>query len=496
MRKMSEKEIIGRKEELKILNRIRNSKEAEFIAIYGRRRVGKTFLIREFFSDKGIYFEVVGVKNLSLSEQLENFSESFSKTFFNNVLIQPPRSWKDALSLLTQQIQAAPKGKKVIIFLDEFPWLCSRKSGLIQALDYYWNTSWSRFPNLILIVCGSAASWMLEHVVNAKGGLYNRTTQKILLKPFNLQETQFFLKRRGINLNQKQVLDLYMVFGGIPHYLKEIEKGQSITQVIDKLCFQKSGILFSEFTNIFRSLFDHAEENLHIIREIAKTGNSISREELIKATKLSSGGAINRKLEELEASGFIRRFIPLGKKTRDQFYRIIDEYTLFYLKWIDPLVSSGTFNGEKGHWQKLLKKPENMAWAGFAFESICFKHINQIVKALDIENTIYSSGSWRYIPLKKSKENGAQIDLLFDREDEVITLCEIKYCEKFYAIEKSYAKSLEQKMEVVTKNYPNRKNPTKKQIYLAMITSFGIKQNMYSEDLVHNEVTLNDLFAH
>ena len=308
---MVEKAIIGREEELKILNEIRQSKESEFLAVYGRRRVGKTFLVREYFSDKGIYLETTGVKNLSLAKQLENFSEAFSKTFFGNVPIQTPRSWKEAFELLTQKIKSAPKNKKVIVFLDELPWLASKKSGLIPALDYYWNLYWSRLPNLILIVCGSAASWMLQHIVNAKGGLYNRVTKRILLEAFNLRETSDFLKARSVVLNKRQILDLYMVLGGIPFYLKDVKKGQSTAQVIDNLCFQKNGILYSEFKNVFRSLFDYAEINLQIIREIAKAGNSISREQLIKVTTLSSGGSINRRLEELEASEFIRCYVPI-----------------------------------------------------------------------------------------------------------------------------------------------------------------------------------------
>ncbi len=490
-----EKNIIGRKDELKLLNELTRSKEAEFLAVYGRRRVGKTFLIREYFSGKGIFLEAAGVKSLGFKQQLENFAQSLSKVFFDNTPIQTPPSWKDAFELLTQRLKTIPKNKKVIVFLDELPWLASRRSGLIPTLDYYWNLYWSQIPNLILIVCGSAASWMLEHIVNAKGGLYNRITKRILLESFNLKETEEFLKKnRGIHLSRKQISDLYMVTGGIPYYLKEVKKGNSISQIIDDLCFQKNGILYSEFNNVFRSLFDHAEVNLQIIREIAKAGNSILREELIHATKISSGGTLNKRLEELEASQFIECFVPLGKKARDRFYRIIDEYTLFYLKWIDQLIHSGTFLGEKGHWHKILNSPEKTSWAGYAFENICFKHVNQIVKAIGIENIHYRSGSWRYIPPKKAKENGAQIDLLFDRQDDAITLCEIKYSDKPYTIEKAYAKILDQKVEVFEKNYPTRKNPTKKQLFLSMITTFGIKKNLYSEEIIQNEVTLDDLF--
>lgn len=490
---MAEKNIIGRKEDLQTLREIRNSKEAKFVAVYGRRRVGKTFLIREYFCDKGVFMEVTGVKKLRTSKQLANFSTALSKAFLNNLPIQPPASWQAAFELLTQQLKTVPKNKKTIVFLDELPWLASKKSELLPALDLYWNQQWSSIPNLILIVCGSAASWMLDHIVNAKGGLYNRVTNKISLGPFTLKETEEFLKKaKKISISKKQISDLYMVTGGIPFYLKEAKRGASASQIIDALCFQKNGILFAELDNIFRSLFDRAETNIQIIKAIAKAGNLISREQLIDELKIQSGSGLNRRLEELEASQFIKCFVPLGKKVRDRFYRIIDEYTLFYLKWLDPLMRSGTFYGQKGYWQNIQNTPARSTWAGYAFESICFKHIQQITKALGIQNH-YQSGSWKHVS-RKSREKGAQIDLLFDRDDQTITLCEIKYCDKQFTIEKAYAQALDRKKEVLATNYPSSKQSTRKQIFLAMITPLGVKKNMYSEDIVHNEVTLEDLF--
>jgi len=492
---MIQERIIGRKKEFKILSQIVKLKEAQFIAVYGRRRVGKTFLIREFYKDKGFFLECTGIKNLELSKQLANFSQALSKTFFSGAPLKISSSWHEAFELLTQKIQEIPKGKKAILFLDELPWLASRRSGLIQALDYYWNVHWSKLNHLILIVCGSAASWMLEHIVNAKGGLYNRISKKIMLEPFNLKETKEFLKAQTVKLEHKQIVDLYMAIGGIPYYLKEVRKGESASQAIDGLCFQNNGILYTEFKHLFRSLFDHAENHLQIIREIANAGNTISRERLIAATKMSSGGSLNRRLEELEASGFIKHFIPLGKKSRDSFYRIIDEYTLFYLKWIEPLISSGTFSGKKGYWNRTLNTPHRNTWAGFAFESLCIKHIDQIIQAIGIEDIAHKIGCWRFVPARKSKDQGAQVDLLFDRADGIITLCEVKFSEHVFTIDKAYSGILNQKIDAISKHYPNSKNPTKKQIQLAMATTYGIKKNMYSEELVQNVITLNELFV-
>lgn len=485
---MSLKSIIGREKELKILAGIWNSKEAEFLALYGRRRVGKTHLIREFFSEKeGTYFEITGEKDGGLRAQLENFVEIFSKTFFGGVELRNPKSWKKAFALLTQEIEKAPKSRKFVIFFDELPWLATRRSGIVQALDYYWNRHWNKFPNLILIVCGSAASWMLDNLINAKGGLYNRLTKVMLLKPYSLKGTKEFLQNRGISLTAKQVLDLYMVFGGIPHYLKQIEKGKSAAQVINRVCFQSDGLLYSEFDRLFASLFEHAEDNLSVVKAIASQRYGLSRQELINKIRLSSGGTLNKRLSELESAGLIQSYIPYGHKRKEQYYRLIDEYCFFYLSWIEPLKSKG-MEGGRDYWQSKSKTASAQSWAGYTFETICLKHVDPIKEALNLQTISCEVGSWRFIPKKGSKESGAQIDLLFDREDGVITLCEIKYAENQFAVDKEYAKKLRQKMEIFETHFS-----THKQIFFALIATIGIKPTIWSEDLIHNSVTLDDL---
>lgn len=483
------KKIIGRKNELQLLKEIEKSKEAEFIAVYGRRRVGKTFLIREFFSKKGVYFETTGTKDAPMINQLANFTSSLSNTFAKGRALKAPSNWEEAFSLLTQEIQSIPKSKKVTIFLDELPWLTTKRSRLIQAIDYYWNTHWSKLSNIILIVCGSAASWMLDHLIHAKGGLYNRLTRRILLEPFNLKETKEYLESRSIKMSQKQILDLYMAIGGIPFYLKEIKKGKSSAQMIDDMCFKKTGLLHSEFQNLFKALFDQAETNLGIVRAIGKANNKISRTQLIKTLGKTSGGRLNKRLEELEASNFIQCFIPYGKKQRDRFYRIIDEYTLFYMQWIEPLVKSGIYAGSDGYWKKIYPTANRFIWAGYAFESVCLKHLPQITKALDLENISFKAGSWHFIPQKGSKSKGAQIDLLFDRDDHAITVCEIKYSDSLFTIDRTYSKVLLQKLDVFREQCNQ-----KKELFLAMITTKGVKKNVWSEDLIDMEVRLEDLF--
>ena len=481
--------IVGREREVEILDAIWSSKEAEFIAIYGRRRVGKTHLIREYFKNKGIYFETSGAKDKPLKVQLSNFVKSISHTFFKDIPLQIPQSWDEIFDLLTTELKKVSKGQKTILFLDELPWMATKKSGLLQSLDYYWNLHWSKIPNVILIACGSAASWILEKLIYAKGGLHKRITSKILLEPFNLKETQAFLKSLSLKFNQKQILDIYMAIGGIPYYLKGISKGLSAAQNIEAICFQKNGLLYNEFSNLFEALFDEAAVNLAIVRAIVKQGNEISRETLSQMIGIKSGGTLNKRLEELEASNFIQSYLPYGKTKRDRFYRVIDEFSLFHLQWIEPFLKTGIGLNEPGYWQNRVNTPSVNAWSGYAFENICLKHSYQIRQALGIDKIACSTGRWHYFPKKGSKEQGAQIDLLFDREDGIISLCEIKYSNTPFTIDKDYGKLLLKKSEVFAE-----KIKTSKQIELAMVAAAGLKPNLWSEELIQNTITLNDLF--
>jgi uncharacterized protein len=478
--------MIGREVEIKILESVYHANEAQFIALYGRRRVGKTYLVNEYFHHKGFFFDVTGIKQTSLHDQLENFITKFSEKFYPGMQITVPKSWRDAFSLLTNELKKISTKKKVIVFLDELPWLAKKRSKFLLMLDYFWNTTWSHMPNMILVICGSAASWMLEKIVNNKGGLHNRLTQTLLLQPFNLQQTKQFLTSKNVKLTEKQILDIYMVTGGIPHYLNAIPRGKSVAQIINALCFHKNGLLLNEFDNLFESLFATAALHIAIVRTIAKKHYGMSRNALLKALKMKSGGKINMTLNELTAAGFIQSFTPFGKKKKSHYYRIVDEYTLFYLHWIEPVKSDRRSLEQSGYWQKASRTPKVISWAGYAFEGICYKHIKQIATALDLDQTLWYASSWQQI----SKNAGAQIDLLFDRDDGMITLCEIKYSIHAFLIDKTYALQLIKKLDHFKKQIKVRKA-----LQLAMITTEGIQDNTWSQELVECIVTLKDLFA-
>lgn len=484
--------VVGRESECLTLDDCFNSSKPEFIAIYGRRRVGKTYLVREYFKDKkAIFFNTTGSKDGVISEQISHFTKEIGRVFYNGIPLKQAKNWDETFELLTKAIDAVPKNNKVILFLDEFPWMATRKSKLLQTLDYYWNQHWSRDKKIKLIICGSSASWIINKVINNKGGLHNRITRPaLLIEPLNLLATKQLLSKQGVKLNNRQILQIYMVTGGVPYYLSNIQKGLSATQIIDQLAFRSKSLLINEFENLFSSLFSDHEICEDMIRIISQYQYGIGQEDLFKKIDRNIKGKLGlTKLKEMEEAGFITSFTPLFHKRRGIYYKIIDEYTLFYLKWIEPIKKTllkKTLPSK--YWEKQNNTSSWNSWSGLAFESICYKHVTQISEALNL-NASATPSTWRYKPIKGSINEGAQIDLLFDRDDDSITLCEIKYTDTPFVIDKKYAKTLNNKIDIFKKV-----TKTNKQIFLAMISASGIKDTIYSEEMVDGLVTLDDLF--
>lgn len=489
---LMELNLIGRTEEKEILENILNSNRPEFLAIYGRRRIGKTFLIKQFFKEKScLFFNVTGIKDGKINTQIDRFIKEIEKLFYHGSELKKRKTWLEAFDVLTDAIEKfVPKNQKIVLFFDEFPWMATHRSGLLQAIDHLWNQIWSNDSRIKLIICGSSASWIINNIINNKGGLHNRITQKIQLMPFTLKETNLFLSTKGIHLNHKQITQIYMVTGGVPYYLLSIEKGLSATQIIERLAFKQNSLLFKEFDNLFSSLFQESEIYIDILRTIAKNRYGISQQEILKKSKhFSRGGRAIKKLIELEEAGFIISITPYEHKKRGIYYRLIDEYTLFYLDWIEPIRK--TLQKQSlgiNYWESKHTSPSWSSWAGYAFEAMCYKHIFNIRKKLKIPSSAIAH-SWRYAPISKSKEHGAQIDLLFDRDDDSITICEIKYTNEPFEINKKYAEILKNKIAVF-----KEKTRTKKQLFLVMISAYGLQNTMYSEEMINGVVILEDLF--
>ncbi len=469
--------IIGRQEELLRLRKLAESKRSSFVAVYGRRRVGKTFLIRNAFPS--FDFHITGMANVNTATQLANFHIALKR--YDAQFVDRPlaTSWLEAFTRLTEVLEAKKNGKK-IIFLDELPWLDTAGSGFLPALEHFWNSWASARTDILLIVCGSAASWIINKLLNSRGGLHNRVTDRILLQPFTLKECEQFFISRGAVFDRYQIVQLYMVMGGIPFYLSQIDPKLSTAQNIDRLCFMQSGVLRTEFDNLYHSLFQKAERHIQIIEALSTKTKGLSREDLLKASKMPNGGGTTRILRELEESHFIRKYRAFGKKDKNSIYQLTDFYSFFYLRWI-----RGVDTYSQHYWVSQLDTPNQNIWAGYAFEQVCLEHINQIKRGLSIAGMKTEISSW----FGKTETAGAQIDLLIDRADRVINICEMKFSIDAIAMTKSYAEDLKKKIRVfkeVTK--------TRKAVHLILLTTFGIISNNYSDTLVQNELKMDALF--
>lgn len=472
---MIEKIIIGRIQEQEMLAEMEATQATDMLAITGRRRVGKTWLIKTFFESR-MHFEFSGVLNASTTSQLQSFAKALEKHSKEKQAI--PTTWMDAFEQLGKHLSRIKKNKKLIVFIDELPWLDSHKSGFLNGLEWFWN-NWAYGKNILLIICGSAASWMNSKIINNRGGLHNRVTKRIHLQPFTLTETEAFLKHRSISLSHYDIVQLYMALGGIPHYLKEVKKGQSVAQNINRICFEKNGLLVNEFENLYHSLFDNAKQHISIIQALASKQKGLSRTELLTASKLKDGGTFSKMLQELEQSNFISTSYPFGKIKKEALYRLTDEFSLFYLRFI--------YKKKNVNWQQLSNTPAYKTWSGYAFENLCIKHITKIKSALGIAAVYTEESSFFY---KGSNHNpGTQIDLLIDRNDNVINICEAKFYDKPFALDKKYVSDLRETMRIF-----QERTKTKKTLFLTFITSFGLAPNMHSTGFVQQEITMEKLF--
>ncbi|MCB0736472.1 MAG: AAA family ATPase [Bacteroidetes bacterium] len=470
-------ELVGRKREIELLQNALKSTQSELVAVYGRRRVGKTFLINKVFA-KSKYFEITGLHNGNMTDQLQHFSTELLSQWKSKRKLQEPKSWMEAFGQLSDFISASNSTKKKVIFIDEFPWMDTPKSKFMMGFENFWNSYASKRHDLVVVICGSAAAYMVKKVIRNRGGLHNRITQRIRLAPFNLHETEVFLHQKGIKLTRYDILQLYMVMGGVPHYLEKITKGESVAQIVDRLCFEDGGALKNEFQNIFESLFNQHEKHVAVIKALASKKKGLTRSQLLEISGLPSGGTFTKIVEELTESGFIGLNLPYKKKVKDALYRLTDEFSLFYLKFMQGNKQSGS-----GTWFTLHKSQSFAAWSGLSFESICLKHVSQLKNALGISAIYSQNASW--------SGNNAQIDLLIDRADNVITVCEMKFYNQEYTMTKKYADELRAKLFEFKQNAL----PAKKILFLCMVTTYGIKTNKYSLEQVQNQVKADDLFA-
>lgn len=467
-------QLIGRKQEQKNLNKYIDSERSEFVAVYGRRRVGKTFLIRQTIANKSC-FCITGMENVSQSEQLTNFYLSLRKVYPK---AERNSNWLEAFDQFETYLESLSTKRK-IIFFDELPWLDTAKSDFISALEHFWN-SWASARNDIkLITCGSAASWMLDKLINNHGGLHNRVTHQMLIEPFTLGECKEYFTAFNFSYSDREIVDFYMVFGGIPYYLSLMNKEESVAQNIDRLIFSETGELRTEKNNLFRSLFKHSEDYVKIIDALSTKNKGLTRNELLELTELNNNTKFTSMLKELENCRFIRQYLPFDKKKRMLTYQLTDPFLHFCHQIQDKCKYQ-----DENFWTHSINTPLYNNWSGLAFEILCLNHITQIKNALNIGGVQTSVYCWRS---PSSAKNGAQIDLIIDRADHCINLCEMKFCRGEYSITKDEREKLENRVNSFI-NYSG----TKSSVRVTMITCFGVNKNINSS-IVQSQIKLSDL---
>lgn len=475
--------MIGRAREIKDLNRLYDNGRAELVAVYGRRRVGKTFLIDESFSGR-ITFRHAGLS--PSAEDKKGLLKAQLNHFYNSLILhgmdpcEKPKNWLDAFLLLEKFLQKIDDGSRQLVFLDDLPWLDSPRSGFLRAFEGFWNTWGCHRKNLMVIVCGSANLWVLDKLINNHGGLYGRVTYEIKLAPFTLHECEEFYRDRQVQFSRYDTTQSYMIFGGIPYYLGYIDKGESLAQNVDRLFFSRNGVLKNEFDRLFESVFTNPEAIKAIVRLLFVKNSGFTRKEISEKMKITDGGTLSKNLNALLASDFIIKYVPFGFSKREEHYKLVDPFCLFYLHF----VQNQTKINEK-FWQQNITAQPVVTWRDYAFENVCFTHIDQIKKALEILGVITSSSAWSK---KGGDEDGAQIDLLIQRNDNVINMCEIKFTSDDFIVDKNYYRVLLSRPNQIRKLVS-----PKISILSTLITTFGLKQNEYSSAFT-NVVTMDDLF--
>ena len=473
-----EQKLIGRQYEWELLDDVMKSNESEMVVVYGRRRVGKTYLVNTYF-DNTYTFKHTGVFNKSTAVQLERFAASLED--YTGEPVSIPNDWYKAFDMLKTFLRSITTERKVV-FIDEMPWLDTDDSDFISALEAFWNGWAAAEGNIVLIACGSATSWMTDKLLGDQGGLFNRSATRIFIRPFNLKETEQYLKSRGFELTRYDIAECYMIMGGIPFYLKQMNPRWSLAKNIDLIFFKEKGKLWDEFEHLYNTLFKKADTYIAVVQALSKKCMGLTRKEIAKEIGISDNGAFGDILKNLANNEFIRPYNYYGNKKRDTIYQLTDFYTMFYFSYIKD-----NYGKNENFWANSIDLPLRRSWAGYTFEQLCLHHLEQIKKSIGISAVQCETSAW-FSKSDGENKRGAQIDLLLDRRDRVINICEMKYSINEFTITNEYDQSLRNKMQVF-----RDESKTRKALHLTMITTYGVKRNMYSNN-VQSQVILDDLF--
>ena len=470
--------IVARTKEIEALNRKYNSSKSEFVIVYGRRRIGKTFLVNNVFAGR-FTFTYVGARKQNQKKQLRRFADQL-KTYTGSAYAPALSNWDEAFNALQILIDARPKEERKVIFFDEMPWIDTPRSSFVEALEYFWNSWAAQRDDVLFIACGSATSWMVQNLVKNKGGLHNRITEQIYLRPFRLGECEEYLHDIGCVWDRYTILQCYMVMGGVPYYMSLLNPEQSLAQNIDRLFFTKNAPMREEFGELFNALFSHADAYISVMKALSVNKEGLLRSEIIEHTGLS-GGKLSKILDNLERCDFIEVYSRFKSSVRNSLYRICDPYTLFYFKFME-----GHNSKDEHWWINNMRSHSVEAWQGFSFETICRSHLLEIKRKLGISGISTNASAWRM--LGDGERRGVQIDLVIDRADRVINLCEMKFSEAPYVVSKEYEDKLRERMAMF-----REATKTRKSLVMTMVTTYGVLRGIHS-GVVQNEVLMDDLF--
>lgn len=467
-----EKLFVGREKESQLLKEYLDSEQSEFIAVYGRRRVGKTFLIQQVIGTDYAFY-VAGMNNVPMAMQIRNFIEGMRS---KGARVKNAKNWLDAFMSLEKFLESLPAGRK-IVFIDEMPWMDTPRSNFISGLEHFWNSWASWRDDIKLIVCGSATSWIINNLIRNRGGLHNRVTHKILLQPFTLRECQQYFSARGFRMSTRQVAECYMVLGGVPFYLSKMNKSEGLSQNIDRLLFAEDGELHDEFLSLYNSLYKNASNHIRIVTALASKGKGLTRQDILDKTKIARNGKFTEMLDELETCGFIRKYSP---PSSDVLLQLVDPFSLFYFQVMKKAPS-----GDSNYWTNCQNSQTYATWSGLAFEMLCINHVEQIKNALGISGVSTNAYLW----VAKGSNRNAQIDLVIDRADRTVNLCEMKFYNKSYTMTAIDEENIERKVSSFIEATGTDKN-----IIVTLITSKGLTQNEHS-GCIQKELSIDDLFV-
>lgn len=465
--------IIGRESELELLDKYNKSGKSEFVALYGRRRVGKTSLVRYYFKDK-FDFYVTGVLDGTKTDQEDAFYDALVK---HGYVGDKPKNWKEALNALGTILEKKKRKKRCVVFIDELPCFDTEYSGFVKEFGDFWNRMASWYDNIFLMICGSATAWMIRNVIDSKGGLHNRVTHEMHLRPFDLYKTEKYVRARKGKWDRLSILQMYMALGGIPYYFSLVDFSKSAAENIDALFFSQDAELRKEFRRLYTSLYKNPEQYLDIIKVLAISREGMTRDEILKKLKLASGKNISERLEDLVLCDFVSRQSN-GGKVNSGIYRLVDFYTLFYLTFCNSEIT------DRAYWRHTINTPPQNTWYGLAFERVCLCHIWQIIQSLRLDSMLTKYYSWR----SKESVPGAQIDMIIERADGIINICEMKYSKSDYKHDIKDSRSLMNKVDDFVSE-----TKTKKTIQTVLVTTHGLKMGDHADDF-QKVLTMNHLF--